>query len=89
MSGVFRNIDPPSPHRQASVYPPAFGAGGGTHSLGGEGVGVNSSVGRRQTLLCTLNMLVLCDPTSPASLAVTHILIIWKLTRARKSKRLF
>jgi hypothetical protein len=22
MSGVFRNIDPPSPHRPANVYPP-------------------------------------------------------------------
>jgi hypothetical protein len=31
MSGVFRNIDPPPPHRPASVYPPppAFGAGVG------------------------------------------------------------
>jgi hypothetical protein len=28
MSGVCRNIDPPPPHRPASVYPPAFGAGG-------------------------------------------------------------
>jgi hypothetical protein len=29
MSGVFLNIDPPPPHRPASVYPPppAFGAG--------------------------------------------------------------
>ncbi len=27
MSGVFRNIDLPPPHRTASVYPPAFGAG--------------------------------------------------------------
>jgi hypothetical protein len=28
MSGVFQNIDPPPPHRPASVYPlPAFGAG--------------------------------------------------------------
>ncbi len=25
MSGVFQNIDPPPLHRQASVYPPAFG----------------------------------------------------------------
>jgi hypothetical protein len=41
MSGVFQNIDPPSPHRPASVYPPAFDARGRTHSLGGEGVGVN------------------------------------------------
>jgi hypothetical protein len=30
MSDVFQNIDPPPPHRSASVYPPAaFGAGGG------------------------------------------------------------
>jgi hypothetical protein len=39
MSGVFRNIDPPPPHRPASVYPPRFWCGGWTHSLGGEGVG--------------------------------------------------
>jgi hypothetical protein len=29
MSGVVQNIDPPPPHRPASVYPSAFGAGGG------------------------------------------------------------
>ncbi len=29
MFGVFRNIDPPPPDRPASVYPSAFGAGGG------------------------------------------------------------
>jgi hypothetical protein len=29
MSGVFQNIDPPPPHRPASAYLPAFGAGGG------------------------------------------------------------
>ncbi len=30
MSGVFQNkYWPPPPHRPASVYPPAFGAGGG------------------------------------------------------------
>ncbi len=38
MSVVFQNIDPPPPHRPASVYPSAFGAGGG-HTLGGEGGG--------------------------------------------------
>jgi hypothetical protein len=27
MSGVYRNIDTPPPHRPASVYPHAFGAG--------------------------------------------------------------
>jgi hypothetical protein len=30
MSGVFQDIDPPPPHCPASVYPPAFGAGGYT-----------------------------------------------------------
>ncbi len=29
MSGVFRTIDPPPPHRPAIVYPSAIGAGGG------------------------------------------------------------
>ncbi len=33
MSRVFQNIDPPPPHRPASVYPPAFGAGGGHCSV--------------------------------------------------------
>jgi hypothetical protein len=37
MSGAVRNIDPPPPHRPASVYQRR----GRTHSLGGEGVGVN------------------------------------------------
>jgi hypothetical protein len=44
MSGVFQNIDPPTPHRPASVYPPPLSrlwCGERTHSLGGEGVGVN------------------------------------------------
>jgi hypothetical protein len=40
MSGVFQNIDPRPPHRPASVYPRLW-CGGRTHSLGGEGVGVN------------------------------------------------
>jgi hypothetical protein len=35
MSGVFQNIDPPTPS------PPSECGGGGTHSPGGEGVGVN------------------------------------------------
>jgi hypothetical protein len=41
MSGVFQNIDPPPPHRQASVYPPAFGAGEDTFAGWREGGGVN------------------------------------------------
>jgi hypothetical protein len=36
MAGVFRNIDPPSPSPPGECVPPAFGAGGRTHSLGGE-----------------------------------------------------
>jgi hypothetical protein len=42
MPGVFRNIDPPPPHRTASVYPPAFGAGGGHTRWVEGGGGVNS-----------------------------------------------
>jgi hypothetical protein len=36
MSGVFGNSDPPPPHRPASVFPLAVGAGGG-HTLWVEG----------------------------------------------------
>ncbi len=37
MSGVFQNIDPPPPHRPASVYPPPLvGVGGGGHTRGVE-----------------------------------------------------
>jgi hypothetical protein len=43
MSGVFRNIEPPPPHRPASVYPTAFGAGGGHNRWVEMGWGVNSS----------------------------------------------
>jgi hypothetical protein len=45
MSGVFQNIeniDHPPPHRPASVYPPAFGAGEDTLAgwRGGRGVNI-------------------------------------------------
>jgi hypothetical protein len=43
MSGVFRNIDPPPPHRPASVYPPAFGLGGRNTRWVERGWGVNGS----------------------------------------------
>ncbi len=44
MSGVFRNIDPaPTPSPLSECVPPRLWCGGRTHSLGGEGVGVNSS----------------------------------------------
>jgi hypothetical protein len=43
MSGVFRNIDPLPPHRPASVYSPAFGAGGGHTRWVVRVWGVNSS----------------------------------------------
>jgi hypothetical protein len=39
MSGVFQNIDSPSPLIAGECVSPAFGAGGRTHSLGGEGGG--------------------------------------------------
>ncbi len=42
MSGVFQNIDPPPPHRPASVSPPPdFGAGGGRTRWVERGWGVN------------------------------------------------
>ncbi len=65
MSGVFQNIYPHPSHRPSNVYPPPparLCCGGRTHSLGGEGVG-GQQFGRRQTLLCTLYMQVLCDLT--------------------------
>jgi hypothetical protein len=48
MSGVFQNIDPPPPHRPASVYP--SGAGGGHTRWVERGV-VGQYFGRRQTQL--------------------------------------
>jgi hypothetical protein len=57
MPGVFRTIDPPptpSPPGECVPPPPLrIWCGRRTHSLGGEGVGVQK-FGRRQTLLCTL-----------------------------------
>jgi hypothetical protein len=38
MSGVFQNIDPSPPGK---CVPPRLWCGGTTHSLGGEGIGVN------------------------------------------------
>jgi hypothetical protein len=35
LSGFFRNIDPPPPHRPAGVLPLAFGAGVGVDTLAG------------------------------------------------------
>jgi hypothetical protein len=58
MSGVFRNIDPPPPHRPPSVY--AFGAGVGHTRWLERGWEVNSSEDARHcSLLCTLYMKVL------------------------------
>ncbi len=41
MSGVFQNIDPPPPHRPASVYPPHQRRGEDTLGRGRRGGGVN------------------------------------------------
>jgi hypothetical protein len=57
MSGVFQNIDPPTPHRPASVYPPPWGEDTVAGWRGGWG---GQYFGRRQTQVCTLHMLVLC-----------------------------
>jgi hypothetical protein len=45
MSGVFRNIDPPTPSPPGECVPPRLLCGWRTQSLGGEGVvgGFNSS----------------------------------------------
>jgi hypothetical protein len=59
MSLRFQNIGPTPPHRPASVYPPAFGAGGGHTRLLERGGG-GQYFGRRQTQLCYLHMYVLC-----------------------------
>ncbi len=41
MSGVFQNIDPPPPSPPSECVLPPHQRRGGTHSPGGEGVGVN------------------------------------------------
>jgi hypothetical protein len=43
VSGVFGTIDPPPPLHPASVSFPRTKVAGGTHSPGGEGLGVNIS----------------------------------------------
>jgi hypothetical protein len=59
MSGVFRNIDPPPPHRPTSVHPPAIGSGGG-HTRWVERGG--SSIFRKtpDNALYTLYLEVMC-----------------------------
>jgi hypothetical protein len=58
MFGVFRNIDPTPPHRLASVYPPAFGAGEGHIRWVERGWGVNSSEDGRHCIRIFLTILV-------------------------------
>jgi hypothetical protein len=43
MSGVFQNIDPPTPSPPGECVPPAFGAGGGNTRWVERGWGVKSS----------------------------------------------
>jgi hypothetical protein len=47
MSDVFRNIDPPPPHRPASVYLPAVGAGEGHTRQVERGWGGGGSIVRK------------------------------------------
>jgi hypothetical protein len=54
MSGVFQNIDPPPPHRPASVY------GGRTHSLGGERWGGSIVRKTSDTALYSIYVSTLC-----------------------------
>jgi hypothetical protein len=49
MSDIFQNIDPPPPHRPASVYPPPPFVRGEDTLAGWRGVG-GQYFGRRQTL---------------------------------------
>jgi hypothetical protein len=55
MSGVFHNIDPPPPHRPASVYPPPPSVRGEDTVAGWRGGRGGQYFGRRQTQLCTLH----------------------------------
>ncbi len=59
MYGVSQNIDPPPPSPPGECVHPRLWCGGRTHSQGGEGVG-GQQFRRRQTLLCTLHLQVLC-----------------------------
>ena len=57
MSGVFRNIDPPTLSPHGECVPPAFGAGGGRSQWVERGWGVNSSeVSRHCSVLSTQYM---------------------------------
>ncbi len=60
MYGVFRNTDPRPPHRPASVYPPAFGAGGGHTRWAVRGSGVNSSEDVRHYSVLYICKYILC-----------------------------
>jgi hypothetical protein len=68
MSGVLRNIDPPPPHRPASVYPPAFDAGGGHTRWVKRGWGVNSSEDARHCSVLYIYVSILCDVGGPWTL---------------------
>ena len=64
MSGVFRTIDPPPPLHPASVSSPPAPKAGGTHSPGGEGVGVTISEDARHWMgLLQYNPSTVCAMT--------------------------
>jgi hypothetical protein len=63
MSGVFRNIDPPTPTPPGECVPPPpppLVSGGRTHSLGGEGVGGSKVRNMPDTALYSIYVSTLC-----------------------------
>jgi hypothetical protein len=66
MAGVFQNIDPPSPHRPASVYPPPLVRGEDTLARGRGGWGVNIlEDGRHSSVLYVFKYFVPCKHVLP------------------------
>jgi hypothetical protein len=73
MSGVFRNIDPPPPHR---VYPPPrLWCGGRTDSLCGEGVG--GSIVVRKTPNTALYSIHICKYFVGTAVALSLTFLLW------------
>jgi hypothetical protein len=76
MAGVFKNIDPPTPLSARRVCPPRLWCGGRTHSLGGEGVGVNILEDVRHTSVLYVCKYFVCE---------TNVCLCWITTRTLES----